>query len=181
MYNTKKNKNKKTSGISLHSPNSSIIYILSLVLAQDSTPGFIHATLPTTYDINRFFWMWGLPGSLQRARLGREGWALCLKHQPEKKDPHGDKAKESQARHGFYKLVMVLFPSPAAEHIYCEGNCTNNRVAFALTVSKCCLGSFKRQLNFSVPHCHRDRTDDFTELFPEGEISWLHVSLPGTS
>lgn len=60
---------------------------------------------------------------------------------------------------------MVLLPSPAAEHIYCEGNSTNNRVAFALTVSKCRLGSFKRQLNFSVLHYHRARMDDFTELF----------------
>lgn len=60
---------------------------------------------------------------------------------------------------------MVVLSSPAAEHIYCEGNSTNNHVAFALTVSKCCLGSFKRQLNFSVPYCHRDRKNDFTELF----------------
>lgn len=65
----------------------------------------------------------------------------------------------------FKGLVMVLLPSPVAEHIYCEGDSTNNHVAFALTVSKCCLGSFKRLLNFSVPHCHRDRKDDFTELF----------------
>ena len=82
-----------------------------------------------------------------------------------KKDPHGDKGKESRAHHGFYKLVMVLPPSLAAGHIYCEGNSTNNHVVFALTLSKCCLGSFKRQLNSSVPHCHRDRKNDFTELF----------------
>ena len=82
-----------------------------------------------------------------------------------KKDPHGDKGKESQARHGFYKLVMVLLPSPPAEDMYCEGNSTNNHVAFAPAVSKCCLRSFKRLLNFSIPHCHRDRKDDFTELF----------------
>lgn len=47
--------------------------------------------------------------SLWRAGLGREGWALRLKEEPEKKKkrPHGDKGKESPARHGFYKLVMV--------------------------------------------------------------------------
>lgn len=49
MYNTKKNKNKKTSGISPHSPYS-IIYILSLVLAQDSTPGFIHIAKHLRYQ-----------------------------------------------------------------------------------------------------------------------------------
>lgn len=61
---------------------------------------------------------------------------------------------------------MVLPPIPCSRtHLLWRKTAKNNHVAFALTVSKCCLGSFKRQLNFSVPHCHRDRKDDFTELF----------------
>jgi len=43
---------------------------------------------------------------------------------------------------------------------YGEGNCTNNHIASALTVSKMFF-----LLNFPAPHSHRDRGDDFTELF----------------
>lgn len=93
-----------------------------------------------------------------------------------KKYPHGDKGKESRTHHGFYKLVMVLLRFPAAEHIYCEGEGTNNRVASAPTVSKMLFREL--QLNLSAPRCQRDRLDVFRD-FPRGEISWPHISLIG--
>lgn len=136
-------------------------YTQSLVSRLNSS--FHYAIIPTTYQ--QVFL------DVRSARLSAEGTirtrgvGITPQTPARKKGPHGDKGKEFQARHGFYKLVMVLLLSPAAERIYCERNSTNNRVAFALTVSKCHLGSCKRQLNFSVFHYHRDRTDDFTELF----------------
>lgn len=57
---------------------------LSLAWAQDSTPGLFHAVTPTTHQ-QVFLDVRSARLSLQRARLGREGWALRLKRQPEKR------------------------------------------------------------------------------------------------
>ena len=65
----------------------------------------------------------------------------------------------------FSSMSWFYFHALQQKTFYCGGNSTNNHVAFALTVSKCSLGSFKRQLNFSAPYTPRDREDAFTELF----------------
>lgn len=93
-------------------------------------------------------------------------------------DPHGGKGKDSQAHDGFYKHVTVFLPSPRAEHIYCEGNGTNNHVAFAL--STCSLGSLKRQLNLFAPHSHRDRKD-FSWRKKKKKITALFIYFSGSS
>lgn len=79
--------------------------------------------------------------------------AAKKKKKKKKKGACGDKGIETLAIacHAFYKLVMVLALSPAAEDTYTvKETAMSNHVAFAPTVSKCCLVSIKRQLNFSV-------------------------------
>lgn len=64
-----------------------------------------------------------------------------------------------------FTSLSWLLQFPAAERIYCKGKSTNNRVAWALTVSKMLFREL--QLNLSAPRCHKDRADVFTEIFLE--------------
>lgn len=124
------------------------------------------STLQRQPLINRFFWMWVLPGSLSAEGTIRTRGVGIPSQTPARKETHTViRAKNPKHVMDFTGLSW-FYSHPLQQSAFTvKETAQNNHVAFALTVSKCCVGSFKTQLNFSVPHCHRDRMDDCTELF----------------
>ena len=117
-------------------------FMLSLVLAQETT--LFLSFLSRGYV---FFCMWALPCSAETTIDGHSQTPAM------KTNPRGDKETESRTNHGFYKLVIVLLWFPAMAHIYCKGKSTNNRFAWAPTVSQVVFREL--QLNLSVPRCQK--------------------------
>lgn len=140
-------------------------YGLSLAWAQDSTQALIHATTPTPYqqvflDVRSARLSLSAEGTIRTRGVG------ITSQTPARKETHTViRAKNPKHVMDFTGLSW-FYSHPLQQSAFTvKETAQNNHVAFALTVSKCCVGSFKTQLNFSVPHCHRDRMDDCTELF----------------
>lgn len=79
------------------------------------------------------------------------------------------------AQHRFSRYLVIFLQSL----LKCEGRNTNKHVAFALTVSKCSLRSFKRQLNFSASCIdrHTRRTPSPQRLLKEKYLGCKYSSL----
>ena len=140
-------------------------YGLSLAWAQDSTQALIHATTPTPYqqvflDVRSARLSLSAEGTIRTRGVG------ITSQTPARKETHTViRAKNPKHVMDFTGLSW-FYSHPLQQSAFTvKETAQNNHVAFALTVSKCCVESFKTQLNFSVPHCHRDRMDDCTELF----------------